>query len=89
MKLLETQMLYVENVSEITTYKLRQMFCKFGKILHVGLGNNSTTKNCAFIVFEKVNDAIEAHKAMNNIVYQNKLMKIKYFQTFPVADGKL
>ncbi|WUR03773.1 pre-mRNA branch site P14-like protein [Vairimorpha necatrix] len=89
MKMVETQMLFVDNIPRVSIPRLRKMFCKYGTILKAGIGNRADTQGIGFIVYEKVSEAVEAYNAMNNVTYENKYIKIRFYQPFNLGNRSL
>jgi protein JSN1 len=77
-----TRALWIGNISASTTPSILQAaFIKFGSIESSRI---LTHKNCGFVNFERLEDAIRAKKAMNGTEINGAIVRIGYAKVYSV-----
>ncbi|KIW14885.1 hypothetical protein PV08_07670 [Exophiala spinifera] len=75
------RILFVKNLAyNVDSESLWSLFTKFGGVRQIRLGNSTTTKGTAFVVYDEVLDAKQACDKLNGFNFMNRYLVVLYHQ---------
>ena len=76
-----TRILYVRNLPfDVSANAMYDTFGKYGAIRQIRMGTNAKTKGTAYVVYEDIYDARNAHDGLSGYNLAGRYVVVTYFQ---------